>query len=323
MWSGLLVTVVIALVASGAGRLAPLAGAPVLALLFGIAIRSSGASAPRFDAGIRFSAKVVLPAAIVLSGFGLSFAMVVRTGLATLPVTIVTIAVALACAPVLGRLLRVETGTRALIAIGTAICGASAIAAVASVTDPPEEDVALSIATIFTYNIIAVLVFPPIGHLLHLSQDAFGVWAGTAVNDTSSVVAAGYAYGREAGAYATVVKLTRATCILPVVGVLAMLRARTRAHAGGRVPWRRIVPWFIVWFLCAALVNTAGLVRPDWHEPIAHVSTFLIAVALAGIGLQTNLRHLVTSGARPLALGGVLWVLVAVASLLVQHLTGT
>jgi uncharacterized integral membrane protein (TIGR00698 family) len=323
MWSGLLVTVVIALVASGAARFAPLAGAPVLAILLGIAIRSRVAIAPRYDPGIRFSAKFVLQAAIVVSGFGLSFAMVVHTGLATLPVTLVTIAVALACAPVLGRLLHVDRGVRALIGVGTAICGASAIAAVASVTDPPEEDVSLAIATIFTYNILAVLVFSPLGHLMHLSQDAFGVWAGTAINDTSSVVAAGYAYGREAGAHATVVKLTRATFILPVAGVLAILRARSHTHDGTSVPWRRIVPWFIVWFLCAALVNTAGFVRAGWHEPIAQAATFLISVALAGIGLQTNLRHLVTAGARPLALGCALWVLVAVASLLVQHLTGT
>jgi uncharacterized integral membrane protein (TIGR00698 family) len=323
MWSGLLLTVVIALVASGAARFAPLAGAPVLAILIGIAVRSRIGTVPRLDPGVRFAAKFVLQAAIVVSGLGISFALIVRTGLATLPVTLVTIAVALAAAPLIGRALHVDAGVRTLVGVGTAICGASAIAAIASVTEAADADVALSIATIFAYNIAAVLLFPPLGHVLHLSQPAFGVWAGTAINDTSSVVAAGYAYGHDAGAEATVVKLTRAMLILPIAGVVALARARAPGATRGRVAWQRIVPWFIVWFVCAALVGTTGAIGPAWHAPIAQLATFLISVALAGIGLQTNLRALLTAGVRPLALGGALWLLVALVSLAMQHLTGT
>jgi uncharacterized integral membrane protein (TIGR00698 family) len=218
--------------------------------------------------------------------------------------------------------LRVSGVQRLLIGVGTAICGASAIAAVASVVDPPEADLALSVATIFLYNVVAVLLFPALGHLLHLTQSAFGTWAGTAINDTSSVVAAGYAYGHEAGVQATIVKLTRATLILPIVAVIALVRVRRLRGGPMRPPWRSVVPWFIVWFLAAAAVNTVGAVPATWHGPIAAVASFAIAVALAAIGLQTDLRRLLRTGGRPLALGLVLWALVAVASLAIQRASG-
>lgn len=319
---GLAAAVAIALIATLGGHVVPLVGAPVLAIVIGVLVRSFIPLPAATRAGIAFASKQILQAAIVVSGFGLSLIAVVRTGLATLPVALGTIAVALALAPVVGRMLRLDGTLRQLIGVGTAICGASAIAAVATVIEPAEADVALSIATIFFYNIAAVLLFPPLGHLMHLTQSAFGVWAGTAINDTSSVVAAGYAYGHQAGAQATIVKLTRATLILPIVAAIAIHRARRRRADGVNVPWRRIVPWFIVWFLVAALVNTAGVVPATWHGGITELATFLISVALAAIGLQTELGRLVRTGARPLALGFALWLAVAAASLFIQHATG-
>ena len=245
-----------------------------------------------------------------------------QTGLGTLPVTLGTIAVALILAPVAGRLLGLERALRTLIGVGTAICGASAIAAVSSVIEPEEIDIALAIATVFFYNIVAVLIFPPIGHALQLSQAAFGLWAGTAINDTSSVVAAGYVYGRDAGDHATIVKLARATLILPIVAAIALLRARRSSAGGVRVPWKQIVPWFILCFLAAALVNTVGLVPAAWHGAVSIVAVFLISVALAAIGLQTELAKLLRAGARPLALGLILWLAVALSSLAIQRATG-
>jgi uncharacterized integral membrane protein (TIGR00698 family) len=301
----------------------PLVGAPVFAIVLGALVRAVRPLPQSWRPGTAFASRTVLQAAIVLSGFGLSLSVVVHTGLGTLPVTLSTIAVALVLAPLLGRALRLDGALQTLVGCGTAICGASAIAAVSAVIEPPEADVALSIATVFFYNLVAVFVFPPIGHALHLSQDAFGLWAGTAINDTSSVVAAGYVYGHEAGAHATIVKLTRATLILPLVAGIALLRARRSGAEGKRIPWRHIVPWFILWFLVAALASSTGLIAPAWHGPIAEVATFLISVALAAIGLQTDLARLVRTGARPLALGGVLWIAVALTSLAVQRLTGT
>lgn len=300
----------------------PLAGAPVLAIVLGVAFRAAWQPPERCRPGLAFSARTVLQAAIVVSGFALSFVTVVRTGLGTLPVTLGTMAVALVLAPLAARVLRLDDVLQRLVGIGTAICGASAIAAVATVIEPAESEIALAIAVVFFYNIVAVLAFPPLGHLMQLSQQAFGLWAGTAINDTSSVVAAGYAYGREAGDHATIVKLTRATLILPIVGVLAVLRARARRGAGTRVPWRRIIPWFIVWFLAAALLNTTGIIPPAWHAPIGILAAFLISTALAAIGLQTDLAKLLRTGARPLAFGFILWVAVALSSLALQRLTG-
>jgi len=319
---GLAVTVAIAAVATVCAQYVPLVGAPVFALVLGVALGAVVALPEQCQPGTAFSARTVLQAAIVMSGFGLSLAVVARTGLGTLPVTLGTIAVALTLAPIAGRMLGLQSALRTLIGVGTAICGASAIAAVSSVIEPDEAEISLAIATVFFYNIVAVLVFPPIGHVLGLSQESFGLWAGTAINDTSSVVAAGYIYGRDAGDHATIVKLTRATLILPIVAVIAIRRARLVRAAGTRVPWRRIVPWFILWFLVAALVNSTGLVPAAWHDAIAHVAIFLISVALAGIGVQTQLPRVLRAGPRPLAFGFILWVAVALSSLAIQRSTG-
>ena len=320
---GVLIAAVIALVATLAAHVVPLAGAPVLAIVLGILIRLARPLPAAWIPGIRFTSKTVLQAAIVLSGFGISLAAVVHTGWETLPVTIGTIAVALVLAPLAGRLLGLEPTLEHLVGVGTAICGASAIAAVASVIEPLEADVALAIATIFFYNVVAVFAFPPLGALMHMTQQQFGVWAGTAINDTSSVVAAGYAYGAEAGEHATIVKLTRATFILPVVGIVAVVHARAQRERGIRVPWRRVVPWFILWFVAAACVNSTGIVPLGFHPAITFASTFLISMALGSIGLQTEVARLVRSGARPLALGFILWVAVAGVSLVLQRATGS
>ncbi len=301
---------------------APILGAPVIAIVLGVVARSSIALPEILAPGIAFSARTVLQAAIVVSGFGISLSAIWSTGAQTLPLTLLTIAIALALAPVAGRFLEIDRNVHRLIGFGTAICGASAIAALSAVIEPSEGEISVSIATIFFYNVVAVLTFPLIGHALGLSQAQFGVWAGTAINDTSSVVAAGFAYGHEAGQHATIVKLTRATLILPIVGVFALLKARETRGAGVPVPWMTIVPWFILWFLVAALANTAGLVPLATHGAIAALSTFLISMALAAIGLQTSLRNLLSAGRRPLTLGFVLWVIVAVASLAIAHVTG-
>jgi uncharacterized integral membrane protein (TIGR00698 family) len=319
---GILAAAALAAVAALCAHAVPLVGAPVFAIVLGVVFRAIVPLPAACKPGLAFSARTVLQTAIVVSGLGLSLAIVARTGLGTLPVTLGTIAVALVLAPLLGRLLRIGGTLRLLVGVGTAICGASAIAAVSSVIEPEEAEIALAIATVFFYNVVAVLAFPPIGHALHLSQDAFGLWAGTAINDTSSVVAAGFAYGREAGDHATIVKLARATLILPIVAVIALWRARAQHAAGTRIPWRRIVPWFILWFLAAALVNSTGIIPAAWHAGIGTVAIFLISVALAAIGLQTELARLLRTGARPLALGFVLWIAVALSSLAIQRVTG-
>ena len=325
---GTLLAAALALPAWALGQVLPLLGGAVLAIVFGVALRAAWTPPPAFGPGIAFTGKRVLQASIVLLGFGLDLGEVARVGRESLQVTMVTLLLAFATAWALGRVLRVPARLATLVGVGTAICGASAIAAVTPILRPEKHEVAFAISTIFLFNVIAVLLFPLLGHLLNLSDLGFGLWAGTAINDTSSVVAAGYSYSHAAGDYATIVKLTRATLIIPICLVLAFVVAarekRQHAQAGGAGGFSlaRIFPWFILWFVVASGVRTLGLV-PVAIQPALHMlAEFMIIVALTAIGLSANLRKMVSSGARPILLGLGVWIAVAVSSLLVQLLIG-
>ncbi|MCE5232725.1 MAG: putative sulfate exporter family transporter [Xanthomonadaceae bacterium] len=320
---GLLLTCAVAVLALLLGKAAPLIGGPVFGIVLGIVVRTLRAPGGAFLPGIRYASKQVLQASIVALGLGLSLTQVARTGLHSLSVTAVTVATAFIAAWALGRALRVRDHLKLLIGVGTAICGGSAIAAVVPIIKPDEHDTAFAISTIFLFNLIAVLLFPALGHLLHLSDLGFGLWAGTAINDTSSVVAAGYSYSHAAGDYATIVKLTRATLIIPICVVLAMLvawRERKRGATGFRLS--RVFPWFILWFLVASGVRTLGLVPVPWQPWIHAGAEFLIVVALTAIGLSADLRRMAASGARPILLGLGVWAAVALSSLAVQYAIG-
>jgi len=324
---GLALVAAIAAVATFLGSLLPVIGAPVFGIVIGAALAIVIRPGTIIDAGATFAGKRILQASIVVLGTGLSLAQVLTVGVASLPVMLGTLAVALIGAWLVGKLLRVGGDIRTLIGVGTGICGASAIAATTAVIGAAEADVAYAIGTIFTFNIAAVLLFPAIGHLLGLSQHAFGLWAGTAINDTSSVVAAAYTYGSVAGAYGVVVKLTRTLMIIPISLALGVVTARRDASSAAtsrrRVPWRRLVPLFIVGFLMASALDTFGVIPSAWHPALGAVGTFFITMALSGIGLSTRLGRLKAAGHRPLLLGGILWLLVGSASLLIQWATGT
>lgn len=325
---GLLVTVVIACVATFFGHLAPVIGGPVFGIVLGII---AGTAVPRLhDArlapGVDFAGKGVLQLSIVVLGTGLSLAKVVDVGGSSLPVMLGTFAVALGGAYLLGRALGINGELSTLIGVGTGICGASAIAATTAVLRPKQSNVAYAIGTIFTFNILAVLLFPPIGHLIGMTGHSFGLWSGTAVNDTSSVVAAAYSFGDGAGPYAIVVKLTRSLLIIPIVVVLAFVTARREASSQGervRIPWRKVVPAFLIGFLVTAALNSLGVIPTGWHDGLTFLGTFLITVALAGIGVGMRPAQLREAGHRPLLLGALLWVCVSTASLGLQALTGT
>lgn len=320
---GLLLAVAIALLAWWLGRLMPLIGGPVFGILLGIAVRNTISPDTRFTPGIAFGGKQVLQWSIIALGFGLSLTQVAKTGLESLSVTLVTLTVAFLSAWALGRWLGVHDKLKILIGVGTAICGGSAIAAVTPIIKPDEHDTAFAISTIFLFNVVAVLLFPLLGHLLHLSDLGFGLWAGTAINDTSSVVAAGYSYSSAAGDYATIVKLTRATLIIPICLILAFaVAAREKKNGAADFSLRRIFPWFILWFLVASGIRTVGLI-PAALLPMLHdLAEFLIIVALTAIGLSANLRRMIASGARPILLGLGVWAAVSVSSLAVQLLIG-
>jgi len=315
---GLALAAALAGVALLLGHRLPLVGAPVLGIVLGLLVRATLAPGERFGPGFAFAGGTVLQASVVALGFGFSLTQVASTGLASLPVTLATLAVAFSSALLLGRWLGVHGKLMILVGVGTAICGASAIAAVAPVIEPDEHDTAYAISTIFLFNIVAVLLFPPLGHLLHMGDTGFGLWAGTAINDTSSVVAAGYSFSRAAGDYATIVKLTRATLIVPVCLALAFATARRAGAASEHGGLLRRFPWFILGFLAASALRTAGLV-PTSIQPALHLAAeALIVLALTGLGLSANLRRMLASGPRPVLLGLGVWVAVATSSLLVQ-----
>lgn len=326
--SGLALAGGIALVAWWLGHQIPLIGGPVFGILIGIAVRNLLSPGEAFTPGVQFASKQILQWSIIALGFGLSLTQVAKTGVESLSVTLVTITVAFGTALLLGRLLQVHDKLKVLIGVGTAICGGSAIAAVTPIIKPDDHDTAFAISTIFLFNIVAVLLFPLLGHALHLSDLGFGLWAGTAINDTSSVVAAGYSYSSTAGDYATIVKLTRATLIIPICLVLAIVVAvrekRAAKHAGvvSDFSLRRIFPWFILWFLVASAVRTAGFV-PSALLPAIHLAAeFMIIVALTAIGLSANLRKMASAGVRPILLGLGVWAAVSISSLLVQLVIG-
>jgi len=315
---GLAQTAAVAVVAWLLSKVIPLIGAPVLAILLGLAVsavrRPSGRAAP----GISFASSVLLQLAIVLLGTTLALGQILRVGARSLPVMLGTLAVALAGAAVLGRLLAVSPRLRTLIGVGTGICGASAIAAISGIVEATSAEVAYAISTIFVFNLVAVVLFPPLGRLFHLSQHGFGLWAGTAVNDTSSVVAAAYAFGHAAGSQAVVVKLTRTTLIVPIVLGLSALRARGAAVARPRP----LVPRFLILFVLASVLNTLGLIGADARRGLADAALALITTALAGVGLAADIGSMRRTGLRPLVLGAILWVSVASVSLLLQRATG-
>jgi uncharacterized integral membrane protein (TIGR00698 family) len=324
VWPGVALAVTIAVVATVIGRLLPVVGSALPAVVIGVVIALIRRPTGRFTPGIGYSSKFLLQCAVVLLGAQLSLSAILVVGVESLPVMLSSLVVCLAGAWLIGRLLRVPRRERTLIGVGTGICGASAIAAISPVIAATSAEIAYAVSTIFLFNILAVAVFPPIGHLLGMSPHTFGLFAGTAVNDTSSVVAAASLFATSALGFAVVVKLVRTLMIIPISVVLAVAESRRR-EAGqpmtvGRVV--RLVPWFLVGFLVVATHNTLIAVPPGVHDGLVAVSTFLIATALAAIGLSTDVAAIRRAGWRPLALGGILWVLVGGTSLLVIWLTG-
>ncbi len=321
---GVGLTVLIALAATGVSRVVPAVGSALPALVIGVAVSVVRRPGARFAPGIGFSGKFLLQFAVVLLGVQLSLSSVLVVGVQSLPVMLSTLAVCLLAAWGVGRALRIPRRERTLIGVGTGICGASAIAAISPIIGAASSEIAYAVSTIFLFNAVAVLVFPLIGHALGMSTHAFGLFAGTAVNDTSSVVAAASLFATSALGFAVVVKLVRTLMIVPISITLAVVEHR-RANAGAPLTVRRLiglVPWFLVGFLVVATANTLVAVPADLHEGLVTASVFLVAVALGGIGLSTDVGAIRRAGWRPLVLGAVLSTLVTVTSLGVLAITG-
>jgi len=278
---------------------------PPLALAIGLVLGLL--SLNPFRAQTKSSTRYLLQASVVLLGFGMNLASVLRAGRSGIVYTAVGITATLAIGMALGRLLQVKSTPSFLISTGTAICGGSAIAAVGPIVGANDEEMSISLGTVFILNSIALLIFPAIGMALHLSQQQFGLWAALAIHDTSSVVGAAHKYGETATVVATTVKLARALWIVPLCIVTAAVK-RSKA----KVQW----PWFIGFFVLAAVANTYVHALAPAFPVLYRLGGIGLTITLFLIGSGISQSTLKSVGARPLVQGIALWAVVAVGSLI-------
>ena len=315
------------------GKAFPIIGGAVIAILAGMVLSLLIQDKSRVEGGVKFVSKKVLQWAVVLLGFGMNLNVVVQTGKQSLPIILCTISVSLITAFLLSRCMRIPGKVATLVGVGSSICGGSAIAATAPVIEADEEEVAQAISVIFFFNVLAALIFPSLGQLIGFdtsSGEAFGIFAGTAVNDTSSVTATAATWdsmwnlGTATLDKAVTVKLTRTLAIIPITLVLAFLRTR-RAGEGKTVDMKKIFPFFILFFIGASVITTVAVnlgADAGVFDPVKELSKFLIVLAMAAIGVNTNIVKLVKSGGKPLALGACCWVAIIAVSLLLQWAMG-
>ncbi len=331
MLMGIIICLIIAIPSYILGTYFPIIGGPVIAILAGMAIAIVLKDKSAFDKGIKFVSKKVLQWAVVLLGFGMNLSVVAETGLQSLPIIISTIAVSLLVAFFLSKALRIQKNTGTLIGVGSSICGGSAIAAASPVIGADDEEVAQSISVIFFFNVLAAIIFPALGTVIGFSTssgEAFGIFAGTAVNDTSSVTACAstwdsmWGLGTETLDKAVTVKLTRTLAIIPITLVLAFLRTR-REGTDSKVSLKSVFPFFILFFVLASVITTictAFGIPDSAFSPFKTLSKFMIVLAMAAIGLNTDIVKLVRTGGKPLILGLSCWVSITAVSLLMQHI---
>jgi uncharacterized integral membrane protein (TIGR00698 family) len=288
---------------------------PGLSLLLGILFAVSiGNPYPKQS---KLASKYSLQAAVVGLGFGLDFTTVLRVGAHGFFITLITISATLAVGMLIGRLLHVERKAAMLIAVGTAICGGSAIAAVGPVIKANDEEMSVSLGTVFILNAIALFLFPMIGHTLGMTEDAFGLWAALAIHDTSSVVGAAASYGKHALEIGTTIKLTRALWIIPVAFVFAYLEARfdRRHRIDENLSKPQVqIPWFIGLFVLASVIRSIVPGGSDIYSVIGIVAKALLSLTLFLIGAGLSRSAIKKVGARPLIAGVSLWILVAVTT---------
>lgn len=323
---GVLMALIIAVPAWLLGRQIPIIGGAVFAIGFGLIVGSF--YKPEICiVGIKYTGKKILQYSIILLGFEMQIHTVLAVGSRSLFVMLFTVSAAFITAAIMYRFLKVTEKQAVLISIGTCICGGSAIAATAPVINADDEDIAQSISTIFLFNIIAVLIFPAIGRLIGLSDNGFGLWAGTAINDTSSVVAAAAAWSEAAGNntslnLATIVKLTRTLLIIPITIFLAIYTAKKEGRGKGSFNIVKIFPWFVLGFVLAAILNSFVALPPALPHFLSQCGKFMIIMAMAAIGLSTNIKTLIHGGRHAIFLGLASWTAVAITSLVVQHFSG-
>lgn len=331
---GFLLALAIAAVAKAIESLLPihLIGASVIALFIGMIINHFWKPNKMIAGGLKFTSKKVLKFAIILLGASLSIGVVLNVGRLSLMVMVFTLLTCFGGGYIVGRILGLNWKLSNLISAGTGICGGSAIASIAPVIDAEDKDVAYAMSATFLFDMAMIVLFPIMGEALGLNDMAYGLWAGTAVNDTSSVVAAGYAYSEGAGDFATMVKLTRTLAIIPTVLVFAIIQMRLKRkealakgnHEEVKANFKitKVFPWFILGFVAMAIINSFGVFPAEVSEAAKTVSKFLMVAALAAIGLNTSFKEMKKSGIKPMIHGFIISALVVIVALVVEYFMG-
>lgn len=302
-------------------------GATVMALLVGMALHPLLNRYSKFNEGVNFAGKMILRAGIVLMGVNLNFSEVLNVGKYAIFVMLFTMGTAFGVGNLVGRIFGVNWKLANLLSVSTAICGGSAVATVGPVIKAKDEDIAYAISSTFIFDVLTVVAFPWIGSALGMHDTGFGLWVGTAVNDTSSVVAAGYAFSELAGNTAVIVKLTRTLFIIPIVLIFSFISERLEAKSEGDserrpINLRKIFPYFIVLFLVVVALRSTGIIPGNIVPVLSKTSKFCMIVALSAIGLKTSYGDIKNIGPKPMILGLLVDTLVVVVSLGVQIATG-
>ena len=304
---GLLFCLALAVPSAVLGKLFPVVGGPVFAILIGMILALVIKKRDSLESGVKYTSKKILQYAVVLLGFGLNLEVVMETGKQSLPIIVCTITTSLVISYILHRTMNIPEKISTLVGVGSSICGGSAIAATAPVIDADDEEVAQAISVIFLFNILAALIFPALGTALGFSTtsgEAFGIFAGTAVNDTSSVTAA-------ASTWDSIYHL----------GSQTLDKAET--ESGEKVSLKKVFPFFILFFIGASLITTAATaagVPAEVFQPLKELSKFFIIMAMGAIGFHTNVVKLIKGGGKPILMGMACWLGITVVTLSMQHL---
>lgn len=304
-----------------------LIGSSVIALFIGMGINQIKKPSKKIQVGLKFTSKKILKFAIILLGASLSIGTILHVGKLSLTVMIFTLLTCFGGGYYIGKILGLDWKLSNLISAGTGICGGSAIAAIAPVVDADDKDIAYAMSATFLFDMAMIIIFPILGQKLGLSDMAYGLWTGTAVNDTSSVVAAGYAFSEGAGDFATMVKLTRTLSIIPTVLVFSMISARLKRKENPnakqeKVKLTNIIPWFILMFVAMAVINSFGIIPANVSLLMKDLSKFLMVAALAAIGMNTDFNEMKKSGINPMIHGFIISLLVVIVAIAVEYAMG-
>lgn len=334
-WKGIALCLLIAIPSWFLGKQFPIIGGAVISIILGMIVTLFIPNKEPFKSGITFTSKKILQYAVILLGFGLNLNVILKTGSQSLPIIVSTITTSLVIAFIMHKVMHIPTKISTLVGVGSSICGGSAVAATAPVIDADDEEVAQAISVIFFFNVLAAIIFPTFGKLIGFtSGEAFGIFAGTAINDTSSVTAAASTWdtmfnlGSLTLDTAVTVKLTRTLAIIPITLILALYRTKKSSgqnSSSQKVSIRKIFPMFILYFIVASVITTIAVsagIDASVFTPLKTLSKFFIVLAMAAIGLNTNIVKLIKTGGKPIIMGFTCWVGITGVSLIMQHLMG-